>query len=436
MSYQLDPMTRLVQECNPNEDLEPSDKRWVNFDEARGGNIIDSMARSIRRAKKPIASLFAGHRGIGKTTELRRLKANLEKSPQPLQVIFIDVTRYLDINDIDYPDLLALLAGNVQTELRNANISGFSGISTYLKRLWDDFKGLLGSHVELKDADVEVPFGKLALEIKNRPSGRQLLREKFESLTTSILGAFNDLLDEANLALKKVGKAGLVLIIDGLDKVVRRQIDKDRNTHDRLFIDRCEQLVALRAHTIYTVPISLLYSPQSAFLEQCFGDSNKPISMIRVRDGYEGKINADTLGLQKLWEMLDLRCKAASVQIDDVFDHRDTLNHLCIISGGHPRHLLSLLCSAANTLDELPITRNALDLAIRDAANSALREIPGSLWEKLSAYDKPSREMPKDDEHQEMLFLLWVFEYMNGSPWYEINPIVRTLDRFQQQLSQ
>jgi hypothetical protein len=30
-----------------------------------------------------------------------------------------------------------------------------------------------------------------------------------------------------------------------------------------------------------------------------------------------------------------------------------------------------------------------------------------------------------------MLFLLHVFEYINGRPWYEVNPVIRTLPRFQ-----
>jgi hypothetical protein len=29
-----------------------------------------------------------------------------------------------------------------------------------------------------------------------------------------------------------------------------------------------------------------------------------------------------------------------------------------------------------------------------------------------------------------MLFLLYVFEYMNGEMWYEVNPVLRTVPRF------
>jgi hypothetical protein len=29
-----------------------------------------------------------------------------------------------------------------------------------------------------------------------------------------------------------------------------------------------------------------------------------------------------------------------------------------------------------------------------------------------------------------MLFYLHVFEYMNGEPWYEVNPVIRDLPKF------
>jgi hypothetical protein len=427
-------IARLYQACNPHEALEPEDVRYVNFDEARGGNILDEIVRSLRWAARPDCKLFAGHRGIGKTSELKRLQQRLEKpegNAKPFFVAFIDVLRQLDANDLDFPDLLVLLAGEVQQKLRDANIEGFSATSSYLSRLWEDLKELLGSEVRLKSAEVEVPFGSLALELRNRPSQRATLREKIEALATDLLEAVNQLLDEANAALRKGGRAGLVLIIDGLDKISRRPLDKGGNTHDRLFVERSEQMTSLRAHTIYTIPISMYYSPRCAILEQAFGEFNKPFSMIRIRGEGHAEPTPETPGMQKLWELLDLRCKYANVEFGKAFDADETWQYLCRMSGGHPRHVLILLTGAASQQDELPITRRSVEQAVRTYANSLLREIPDAFWGKLRPFDRPQDEFPKDDDHQEMLFLLHVFEYMNGRPWYEVNPVLRTLERFQ-----
>jgi hypothetical protein len=213
-----DPISRFVQACNPSEALEPTDPRYVDFDQARGGNVVDRIVRAFRRANKPDCKLFAGHRGIGKTSELKRLQSILEQAgggAPPFLVVFVDATRQLDSNDLDFPDLLVLLAGELQKQLRSAAVTGFSGTTTYLKRLWDDLVGLLGKEIRIESADVELPFGSLALEFRNRPTQRMRLRENVESMATDLLHAVNQLLDEANAALRASGRAGLVLIVNG-----------------------------------------------------------------------------------------------------------------------------------------------------------------------------------------------------------------------------
>ena len=83
-----------------------------------------------------------------------------------------------------------------------------------------------------------------------------------------------------------------------------------------------------------------------------------------------------------------------------------------------------------NAVDALPITRKAAEHTISKYAISLLREIPDEFWPKLRRFAQPQDDIPKDEIHQEMLFLLHVFEYMNGQPWYEVNPVLRTLPKF------
>ncbi len=83
-------------------------------------------------------------------------------------------------------------------------------------------------------------------------------------------------------------------------------------------------------------------------------------------------------------------------------------------------------------LDLLPITRTAAEKAVGNYANSLLRQVPEGYWEKLRAFDSPQSSIPKDEIHLEMLFFLHIFEYMNGQPWYEINPVIRTIPRFKE----
>ncbi len=435
MSTNPDPVTRLFRACEPGLALSPGDPRYINCDDVRGENVVRLIERSLRRAdpSRPEVKLFAGHRGVGKTSELFRLKGQLERADggPPFLVVYMDVSASLDVNDLDFPDLLVFTAGEVQQQLAAARIPGFGAVTTALGRVWRDIKGLLGSEVTIKEGEVDLGFTKLTLELKNRPNRRNVLRAAIERQSTSLLEAINDLLGAARAALRGSHREGLVIMIDGLDKLVRRPLDDGAsNTHERLFIDRSEQLASLDGHTIYTVPISLIYSPRTAQLEQTFGEHNVPVPMIRLRGPDRAETSPDTPGMKRMREIVEARCRFAELSMTEVFDGTGTVDYLCQMSGGHPRHLMMFVQAACNSIDRLPLTRSAADQAVRHYANSLIREVPDEAWSKLVVFDEPRNDIPKDDLHQQMLFLLYVFEYMNGTPWYEVNPVIRILDRF------
>lgn len=432
---QPSPIVRLFRVCEPNVSLYPDDPRYVDFDAVRGDGVIQVYARSLRRADpaQPEVKLLAGHMGSGKTSELYRLQAELEKETpdsRPFLVLYLDVTEKLDANDLDFPDLLVFLAAELQRELRAAEIPEFSATSEWLGRLWDEFRSAVQGSVKISGAEANVPFGSVALEFRNRPTSRGELRRAIEAQSTPLLAAVNDLLDLAQAAVRKAGKEGVVLLVDGLDKMVRRPLDDGTsNTHDRLFLDRREQLASLRAHVVYTVPINVLYSARCAQLEQAFGEHNLMIPMIRLRGDSRSEIAPGNPGVAKMVEMLERRCQAAKVDFTAAFAE-DVPAYLVAMSGGHPRHLMMFVQSALNELDGLPISRDAAAKAVQKYGNSLRRSVSDRAWERLGSFATPQSDIPKDDLHQEMLYNLWVFEYMNGEPWWEVNPVLRTLDRF------
>lgn len=431
----LPTITRLYRACEPLESLRPDDPRWVDFDEVRGEEtLVQQYARSLRRTA-PTSSCSPG---IGAWARRASCIASRRcwRNPKPTTnrrgfvVVFCDVGDRLDVNDLDFPDLPVFVAGQLQAQLREARLPGFDPVAVYLRRVWEEIRSLLGSEVELEDVEADAGFGKLALELRNRPNARKRLRDAVEQHSSSLLDALNDLLDDARTSALRTGHAGLVLVIDGLDKLVLRTVEDGGNTHERLFVDRSEQLASLKVHTVYTVPISLIYSPRFSQLEQAFGEHNAPVSMIRLRDGRDGEITDETPGMVKMRELVEKRCDCAGTSTEEAFDDVATLNDLCRMSGGHPRHLLMFLQAALNEIDALPITQEAARKAVRKYGNSLLREIPDPAWGALKAFDRPQPDIPKDPLHQELLFLLFVFEYMNGEMWYEINPVIRELDRF------
>lgn len=432
------PITRLFRACDPNESFGPEDARYVNCDAERGTDVMFTFERELRAADvtKPVIRLFAGHSGAGKTSELLRLKQRLEQPDEntdtrPFVVVYFDVGRSLDLNDVDVPDLLVVTAWEIQRQLAKANLPGFDPTSDLLQKTWAKITGALPGGVVPGDASVDVGLGALTVEFRNQPGLRRDLRRQIEVHHTSLLAAVNDLLVAARVSARSAGREGVALLIDGLDKMVLRPVrDGGSTTHERLFVERGGQLAALEAHTIYTVPISLVYSPRIAAVQQVFGNT-RPIPMIRLRSDGRRRVEPGTSGMLKMRELLEKRCHAADVDPQDAFDDPATVSRLCEMSGGHPRQLLRFVQASISQADNLPLTSAAVEKAIEQDGNTRLRGMPQDWWSKLRQFDKPQFDVPTDEAYQEMLYLLHIFEYMNGRPWYEVNPVLRTIPQFQ-----
>ncbi len=73
---------KLFRVCNPSNTLnyaDPEDRRYyIDFAPVRSANLIRSLKRTITFSDQPTCQLFSGHIGCGKSTELMRLKAELE----------------------------------------------------------------------------------------------------------------------------------------------------------------------------------------------------------------------------------------------------------------------------------------------------------------------------------------------------------------------
>lgn len=369
--------------------------------------------------------LFTGHIGVGKSTELLRLKQLLEAPAAiRLEAVYFDVNEHLDPNDLKLADLLVLVASRVSTYLRDRKIPGFTATNAALQRFWDHLKQVLGSEISLTEAEFETGIAKLTAEIRQgAPSQREMLRKAINTQRTTLRTGVNDLLKMATQALRKLKAAekpaqGLVIIIDGLEKLPPDQ-------HEELFFEGCEQMADLAAHTVYTVPMALAYHPRFSTLTQAFGHQPVPLPMLHVD-------TAD--GLACMTNLLKKRCDFAGVAMEEVFDSTATRELLCRQTGGHLRHLMMFLQSSLNKVDDLPITAAALDSALRDYRHALARQIPGAYWPWLrrlrnGALPALPDDLP-DDIRRDLLHQLLVYEYVNGEPRYDVNPVIRDLHNF------
>jgi len=122
---------RLYQKSDPAKPLKPHDPRYISCEGVRGtGDVIERVANAIRRSDDPMHLLFTGHRGAGKSTELLRLEEKLA-SPSPsgdkfFVVYFEADAEDIDVNDVDYPDLLLAMMRQVGRALRERDKDRFA----------------------------------------------------------------------------------------------------------------------------------------------------------------------------------------------------------------------------------------------------------------------------------------------------------------------
>jgi len=429
-------MASLFNICNP---LKPPPVRaYVDFHSARGDTkIVPMLHQRIRRAEAHTHLLFSGHPGSGKSTELMRL-CELMKRPRgasgAIFPVYMDADDYLSRQDVEIIEILLAIVGLVAQSLRDeANINLES---SYFQSRWEELKEFALTPVEMEKVEFSLPsIGKFTTKLKRADVNfRQEVRKKLTPQLPSLLDEINLVLERARVELKKCGYQDLALVIDNLEKIPD-VIDQEtkQGTYYRVFIVGGEQLSAIDAHTVITIPLPLIHSPQRSSLAQTFGEEPLVLPMVKIEEK-NGDLYVD--GLQLMQKVLHCRFEIVGSHERDVFDSQDTFEHLCRMNGGHVRNLLIYFRSSSDYVDSLPITKDAVSRGIRQHINAYSRSIPEKNWELLARLHlDPDRYIPSDNDHQEMLGDLSILEYMNASePWYAVNPVVRELDKFKQAL--
>jgi hypothetical protein len=237
---------------DPYEALPIHDGRYVDFSVERGTTeLMVTMARNIRFASGSACQLLCGHRGCGKTTEINQLRHELETGDPPYFVVYCESDAYLDINDIDYPDVLLALTHQLNLDCPK----GVKLSPGKFKTFWEELKAFMSavvipSKVKARGGPLEFEF-----DIKLNPDNRRKVREHLRPRATTFLEAVNEIIDKATEQLNEQYPGGIVVIMDNLDRLFRNVIPGSGQTnHDSLFIDASDYLRGVKCHVVYTIP--------------------------------------------------------------------------------------------------------------------------------------------------------------------------------------
>ena len=419
---------------------------YIDFSEVRGGKLIEQVARTITRLspENPTCQLFTGHIGSGKSTELLRLKAELEE--QDFHVVYFESSKDLDMADVDITDILLAIARQVSESIEQLQITlqptGFKallqGLANVLQAQIDIQADLpaLGSVSGNTEGEfsLSLGIGKITAKARDSRDLRTRLRQYLEPRTNTILQAINqELLAPSIEQLKQQGKQGLVVIIDNLDRIMSSRTATGRPQPEYLFIDRGDQLNQLGCHVVYTIPLGLIFSNDLGRLTNRFGGDPKTLPMVPVRFTDEKPCEE---GIELLRQMVmarsfpEVKPDEYSSLIPQVFDQPETLERLCMMSGGHVRTLLVLLYSCLQKEDP-PLSREALEDVILQRRHQLLLAIEANEWEMLRQVGK-TKKLSGLTDYQTLLRSLWVFEYRYRKDfWFDVNPILVEAPEFQ-----
>lgn len=429
-------LSRFYKACNPSYTLNMGvtlDRQYyIDFADVRGCKIVEELQRTISRISpdEPTCQLFTGHIGCGKSTELQRLKTELELAG--FHVVYFESSQDLDMADIDISDILLSVARQVSVSLEAIGVKQKPGYFTNLFREIGDF---LQTPIELSgEAEFSLGIARITAKTKDSTQLRNQLRQYLEPRTNSILQAINEeILDKAIEQLKLRGQKGLVVIVDNLDRVDMRPMASGRTQPEYLFIDRGEQLRRLKCHVVYTIPLALIFSNEYEALKNRLGGGIAPkvlpMVLVRQRDGsdYEpGMLLLRQLVLARAFP--EFPSGEREQFITALFDSAETLDRLCRVSGGHIRNLLGLLYSCLQRQDP-PFSRDCLEAVIKDYRDDLLLAIDECQWELL--FEVVQQQSVKgESDYQSLLRSMYLFEYRDPrGRWFGISPALAETEK-------
>lgn len=416
----LDPIVRLL---SANEPLDPDADRVAfanlyveGLHPGRYGGAMGRLKREIKGAAGGHEMyLFSGSIGSGKSTELRRLAADLRQGGDHVSVL--DIADFLNPEQpLNFADLLFGMAMGLLESLAGE----FDWDSTSA-RVVDGLKALFGAEVTVTSFDLKVLKG----DLRQASSLRAEIRRRFESSPGEFLkhvqAFFERLAGETQRerrllivdSLEHFGGRGSVddPILKSLRAVFEQHADAMRLPLWQVLYSVPPLLPKLAPGVIANVGMAQVYQLTSAHVYQ--DRSSEP----------------DNSMLPALEDMVDRRCGGAANRRRFIQD--DLLRDVVLKSGGDLRDLFRLLKIAAIYAYEVPTL--PVDRALVDAVFDEWRApyVPLAADTALRLSHVHSTKLPQIQNENDWFAVMGdlaqkrLLLYRNGEDWYDVHPLLR-----------
>lgn len=405
------------------------DRAWLNFEldlplepgpngepnpfyVDRPGNPTARLERELlREYRQPPKYFFSGHRGCGKSTELRKLAVN-PKILAKYWPIHFSIRDEADIYDLDFKDILLAIGGQMYREYRKKGgklpEQLINELYSWRGHIETEVKTIIAGRTSESEIEVGLDafFANAGLKMKLEPKTRSELRQVFDRNLSELISVINKIA----IAIHAHEKRSPLVLIDDLDK-------PDLNRSREIFYAHRETLLQPKLPIVYTVSSPLFYSPEF----QAIRDWAIFLPNVKLHEQNARAVHSPT-GYQTMrhfvWKRMD-----AQLIADDALDAAIT------VSGGLFREMARVMRAA---IDRASAAGRA-EIQTEDV-QKAEAEIRGEYRRFLTKeqrailcdvrdhnqYDEPDKIAP-------LLQSLAVLEYVNGEPWCDIHPALNKL---------
>lgn len=403
-------LTEAYALLDPNRPLEGEWLEHFYAERPEEASIIPLMDELLLDPSDDDKTIFTGHRGSGKTTELARL----EEALQPTHtVVRFNVEGLLNLGDVDYADLLVVLGLQVFQAARRSGVKLDEGklndlLFWYTTRVFEeDEKRRLESEI---GGEVDAVFAKFSVKLTTDAPRRQTVRAEAKANLSDLLERLNALLED----LRESSRRRTMVIVDGLDKMY------DRNQVRDLFCQGANALTEPRCRIVYTVPLALYHTNDFQQVRMSF-PRNFSLPNVKTveRDGAPCKE-----GREMLLRVLDCRLMPGLLAPEAA----ERLVDLC---GGLLKELVAL---ARNTLvvarrvrgEQGPVQPDDVEYAARRVRNTYRGSLEEEQYRELWRIYR-GEPFVNNEVARSLLHNLSLLEYDGGDAWWGIHPIVRPL---------
>ena len=418
---------------------------YINTDLARDNTGVSKMIKKLRNAHtdgRRVHFIFAGHSGCGKSTEMVRVRLQVEDL---YDIQACDVTSRLSLAQVDYRQIIFLLANelveharSVGAELERETVEGLLNwfdevtIKEVNERSYQ-LEAEAGGRVMVK-TDAGIPlvlkmvgelFARFSGKIKSGGGTKETATRHIEQRLDSLM-KFMTLVADAIEA--KIKPRRLLLVVENLDKIDDAALAKE------IFFHHHELLVGLPFSVVFTFPIVLWYESENGVARY---QDHHLLPMISIRTAppshdftIEQREQHAKIGRQTLRDLVHRRIEPALIAAD-------ALDLAIDKSGGVIRDLLFMLREAALDAED---QGEQIELAhVQRAARTLRNDYRSKLGPRADSTavtavdiddalgdpaDWPRRAIAQTPAFRQLLQGLCILEY-NGDVWYDLHPAVR-----------